>query len=96
MQLVNHLNEFENNKKMLYDISELYILNIENNIFPVSLDMVRDRAGVFLDGWHRYLNNEYAAAKASEKTKLAIDAAAAWEAQKLAGSRIDNRIKLIL
>lgn len=96
MQLGNHLNEFENNKKMLYDISELYILNIENNIFPVSLDMVRDRAGVFLDGWHRYLNNEYAAAKASEKTKLAIDAAAAWEAQKLAGSRIDNRIKLIL
>lgn len=95
LRLGNHANEFENNKKMLCDISELYILNIENNIFPVSLDMVKDRTGLFFDGWHRYLNEEYAAAKASEKTRLAIEVATAWEEQKLAGNRIDNRIKLI-
>lgn len=88
--------EFENNKKMLSDITVIYISHIENDILPISLDSMKDRINIFLEGWNGFLNDEYAAIKAQEKTKLAFDMVTMWQQEKLSGTRVNNRIKDLL
>ncbi len=87
--------DFENSKKLLNDITAVYIAHIENDILPISIDSMKDRINVFLEGWTGFLHREYAEARAIEKATQALEAAAVWQQEKLAGNRIDNRIKAL-
>jgi hypothetical protein len=87
--------EVEQAKKVLADVTLVYTAHIENDILPVSLDSLKDRISVFLEGWTAFLNSEYAEARAMEKSRQAIEAAFNWQQQKLTGNRIDNRIKAL-
>jgi hypothetical protein len=95
LAIENCLSETVNAKKMLNDITIVYIAHIENDILPISIDSMKDRIAVFLEGWTTFLNNEYAEVKAIEKSRQAIEAAMIWQQQKLSGNRIDNRIKAL-
>lgn len=61
---------------------------------PISVDALKDRINVFLEGWNDFLHKEYAVSKAIAKTAQASEVAAEWQAQKLYVNQIDKRIKI--
>ncbi len=72
--------------------TDVYKNHIENDRLPISLDSVKDRINVFLEGWNDFLHEEYAVTKAIEKSKQAAEVANQWQQEKLSGS-LDSRIK---
>ena len=83
------------NKLQVIDATTMiYKSHIENDNIPVSVDALKDRINVFLEGWSDYLHQEYSIAKASEKSSSAIEAALLWEAEKLNRGSIDSRVKI--
>lgn len=91
----NAVRDFENNRKVLNDVTIIYTSRIENDVLPISVDSIKDRINVFLEGWTSFLNDHYAETKAAERVRLALDAAIAWQQEKLAGNQMDNRLKKI-
>lgn len=75
-------------------IATIYILHIQSDNLPISIDSLKDRINVFLEGWNDCLYQEYAVAKATAKTAHAAQAATAWQAEKIDASKIDKRVKI--
>jgi hypothetical protein len=73
--------------------TDIYKSHIENDNLPISVDSMKDRINVFLEGWNDLLHDEYAIAKAVEKSRLAAEVATEWQSQKLDTNKIDKRIK---
>lgn len=71
----------------------IYILHIQSDNLPISIDALKDRINVFLEGWNDYLFQEYAVARATAKTAQAFDVAMTWQNEKLQNNRVDRRLK---
>ncbi len=74
-------------------ITDIYKSHIENDNLPISVDSMKDRINIYLEGWNDFLHDEYAIAKAVEKSRLAAEAATEWQSLKLHTNSIDRRIK---
>lgn len=74
-------------------IAVIYTLHIQSDNLPISVDALKDRINVFLEGWNDFLYQEYAIPKAAEKTTKAAETAANWQNDKLERSHIDKRVK---
>ncbi|NVM66600.1 hypothetical protein FHW88_004918 [Mucilaginibacter sp. SG538B] len=75
-------------------IAAIYTVHIQSDNLPISVDALKDRINVFLEGWNDFLFNEYAIAKASLKTSEAAGVALAWQNEKLNMNKLDKRVKL--
>jgi len=75
-------------------IAAIYTVHIQSDNLPISVDALKDRINVFLEGWNDFLFNEYAIAKASLKTSEAAGVALAWQNEKLNLNKLDKRVKL--
>ncbi|WP_316738084.1 phospholipase D-like domain-containing protein [Pedobacter aquatilis] len=100
--LPNKLNQLkEINKKDLVtgtqhiqDIATIYKSHIENDNLPISVDSLRDRINIFLEGWNDYLHEQYSIAIATTKSREAFDTTVEWQKEKIITTQIDHRIKL--
>ena len=72
--------------------TDIYKAHIENDVLPISVDSVKDRINVFLEGWNDFLHDEYSVNKAMEKSRAAAEVATDWQTQKLSSNRLDQRI----
>lgn len=75
-------------------IAAIYTMHIQSDKLPVTIDALKDRMNIFLEGWNDFLHKEYAVAKATLKTTQAAEVAAKWQNEKLSSNKIDNRIKI--
>jgi hypothetical protein len=75
-------------------ISAIYTTHIQSDNLPISIDALKDRINVFLEGWNDFLHKEYSIFRATLKTSQAADVAIAWQADKLNANKIDKRVKL--
>jgi hypothetical protein len=94
LQIENKRNDLSNKLQVIDATTMIYKSHIENDNIPVSVDALKDRINVFLEGWSDYLHQEYSIVKASEKSSSAIEAALLWEAEKLNRGSIDSRVKI--
>lgn len=74
-------------------ITDVYVSYIENDNYLISIHAVKDRISTFLEGWYRFLHEEYSITKANNITKLSYEAASAWKQEKLVSKNLDSRIK---
>jgi hypothetical protein len=58
--------------------TEICISNIENDRFPISVDSLKDRISVFLEGWNELLHEEYSVGKAKQFSEEARAEADDW------------------
>ncbi|WP_440134339.1 phospholipase D-like domain-containing protein [Chitinophaga sancti] len=75
-------------------IATIYTIHIQSDNLPISVDALKDRINVFLEGWNDFLHQEYAIAKATTKTAQAAEVAAEWQETKIFVHRIDHRVKI--
>lgn len=94
LQIENKRNDFSNKLQVIDATTMIYKSHIENDNIPVSVDALKDRINIFLEGWSDYLHQEYSITKASEKSSSAIEVALVWEAEKLNRGSIDSRVKI--
>jgi hypothetical protein len=87
-------NDFNIKNQNIQQITDIYISHIENDNLPLSVDSLKDRMNIFLEGWNDYLHNEFSVSKATEKGFLASEAASSWLNNKLSNNKLDHRIKL--
>jgi hypothetical protein len=81
-------------KQHVRDIATIYKSHVENDHLPISVDALRDRINIFLEGWNDYLHEHYSIPIAIEKSREAFDTAIDWQNEKMSGSQIDKRIKI--
>ncbi|WP_184548331.1 phospholipase D-like domain-containing protein [Mucilaginibacter sp. FT3.2] len=74
-------------------IASIYVMHIQSDNLPISVDALKDRINVFLEGWNDFLYQEYAIPKANSKTAQATEIAIAWQKEKLYTDRVDKRVK---
>jgi len=74
-------------------IASIYTVHIQSDHLPISVDALKDRINVFLEGWNDFLYGEYAVVKANLKTAQAAEVAGQWQNEKLQTNRIDKRVK---
>lgn len=86
-------NELLSKTKLIEVITDIYKSHVENDNIPVSIDALKDRINIFLEGWSEFLFKEYSNFKASEKSTNATNAALNWEDNKLNKNFIDTRVK---
>jgi hypothetical protein len=75
-------------------VTDVYKSHIDNDNLPISVDSLKDRINVFLEGWNDLLHDEYSVPKAIEKSQHASVIATEWQNAKLDVNRLDKRIKL--
>ena len=71
----------------------IYTVHVQSDNLPISVDALKDRINVFLEGWNDHLFAEFAVARATLKTTEAFDTAMAWQNEKLQTNKIDKRVK---
>jgi hypothetical protein len=75
-------------------IASIYTIHIQSDNLPISVDALKDRINVFLEGWNDFLYQEYSIPKATLKTTQAAEIALAWQNEKLHTYKVDKRVKL--
>ena len=75
-------------------VTDIYKSHILNDNLPISIDSLKDRINVYLEGWNDLLHHEYAVPKAIEKSELAAAVATEWQNAKLDMNKLDKRIKI--
>lgn len=80
--------------KTIDEIAAIYTQHIHSDNLPISVDALKDRINVFLEGWNDFLCGEYAVARAALKTAQAGEAATQWQNEKLSSNKIDKRVKV--
>lgn len=73
-------------------IAAIYTMHIQSDNLPISVDALKDRINVFLEGWNDFLHKEYSVVRAELKSAQAADVAMDWQADKLKGNKIDKRV----
>ena len=86
-QLIKDLETIDN-------IAGIYTARIQSDNHPISVDALKDRINIFLEGWNDCLCKEFAVGKATLKTSQAAEVAANWEAAKISARKIDKRVKV--
>jgi hypothetical protein len=85
--------QLANDKDTVDKTAAVYVVHIQSDNLPISVDALKDRINVFLEGWNDFLFDEFAVNRATIKTKLSLEAAMIWQNDKLQKNRIDKRIK---
>ena len=85
--------EYALKKQYFNHICDLYKNKIENNNPNVSIDALRDRINIFLEGWNDFLHKFFSVAIATEKSGNATKVATEWLTAKLLNDKIDARVK---
>jgi hypothetical protein len=80
--------------KMIDEVAAIYAQHIQSDNLPISVDALKDRINIFLEGWNDFLYEEFAVAKAKLKTREAADMATTWQGGKINTNKIDKRIKI--
>lgn len=83
-----------NKKKEIEQISDLYHSHVENDNLPISVDAMKDRISVFLDGWNTFLHKEYSIIKAIEMSSNATGVANEWMSGKIQSNGRENIFKV--
>jgi hypothetical protein len=73
-------------------IAAIYTMHIQSDNLPISVDALKDRINVFLEGWNDFLHKEYSVVRAELKSAQAADVAMDWQVDKLKGNKIDKRV----
>jgi len=74
---------FHNEIHSIENISQAYISNIENNKFPISFNLLKDRISVFLEGWNEWLHTEFSVSKAMLLSEKSRNEAGEWKKTKM-------------
>lgn len=85
--------EFRTKIQEISNTTDIYKSHVENDNVPVSVDALKDRINVFLEGWNDYLHKEYSIQKAVEKSAMARTASNEWQEEKSFNSIINSRLK---
>jgi len=93
-QVENRKNDLANKLQVIEASTDIYKSHVENDNIPVSIDALKDRINVFLEGWNDFLHQEYSISKASEKSAHATEMALNWEYKKINKNSIDMRVKV--
>lgn len=93
-QIENRKNDLSNKLQVVGATTDIYKSHVENDNIPVSIDALKDRINVFLEGWNDFLHQEYSIIKASEKSAHATEIALNWESNKINKNAIDARVKI--
>lgn len=80
--------------KTIDEVAAIYTQHIQSDNLPISVDALKDRINVFLEGWNDFLYEEYAVVKAHLKTSEAAEMANAWQSEKISTNKIDKRVKV--
>ncbi|MFD2598678.1 phospholipase D-like domain-containing protein [Sphingobacterium corticis] len=72
--------------------TDIYISHIENDSFPISLNALKDRINIFLEGWNDFLHREYSIAKATEMSQAATNSVDDWQNNKIITQKLDHRV----
>lgn len=83
LQIDKYKSEATINEQTIEQITDIYKSHIENNNIPLSVDAIKDRISIFLEGWNDFLHEEYAVKKAIDKSRLAHETALMWQNDKL-------------
>lgn len=79
-------------KQHISDIATIYKSHVQNDNLPISIDALRDRINVFLEGWNDFLHERYAIPIAMQKSREAFETAVSWQNDKMKNSQIDKRV----
>ncbi|AZI24778.1 DUF1669 domain-containing protein [Pedobacter sp. G11] len=90
----NRKNDLNNKLQIIEITTDIYKSHVENDNLSVSIDALRDRINIFLEGWNDFLHKEYSISKASEKSALATEIAILWEHNKVNRNSVDARVKI--
>lgn len=80
--------------QVIRQTADLYTSHIENDNLPISLDSLKDRINIFLEGWNDFLHQQYSITKATEMSTLAANSVNQWQEQKIVTQKIDRRVKI--
>lgn len=86
--------QFLKDSETIDNITGIYTMRIQSDNLPISIDALKDRINIFLEGWNDSLFKEFAVEKATLKTPQAAEVAASWEADKISVRKIDKRVKV--
>jgi hypothetical protein len=75
-------------------ISDLYRSHVENDNLPISVDAMKDRISVFLNGWNKFLHEEYSITKAIEMSSRAMVFSNEWLSAKVQSQGRENIFKV--
>ncbi|MGJ1266692.1 phospholipase D-like domain-containing protein [Sphingobacterium spiritivorum] len=92
--LEHRKNDLDNKLQVIEITTDIYKSHVENDNIPVSLDALKDRINIFLEGWNDFLHQEYSIIKASEKSAFATEVALNWENNKINRNSLDTRVKI--
>lgn len=82
-------------KQHISDIASIYKSHVLNDNIPISVDALRDRINVFLEGWNDFLHERYSIPLAIEKSGEAFETAIKWQNDKIKNSQIDKRVQML-
>jgi len=81
--------------KTIDEIAAIYSQHIQSDNLPISINALKDRINVFLEGWDDFLHQQYAVALATLKAGQASEVADAWQEDKINNNKISKRITVI-
>lgn len=81
-------------KHHISDIATIYKSHVQNDNLPISIDALRDRINIFLEGWNDFLHERYSIPLAMEKSHEAFETAISWQNEKMKNSQIDKRVQI--
>lgn len=83
--------EFNLHNQYYEDMTEIYKGHVTNNKLPVSIDALRDRISLFMEGWSVFLHQHFANALAVKKFADAEAISTTWINEKIDNNLIDKR-----
>lgn len=78
--------------QIIENTTDIYLSHVENDKLPISLDALKDRINLYLEGWNTYLHDQYSVKLASDMGLKAQEKARLWKEDKFQNSRIDKRL----
>lgn len=76
------------------NIAGIYTQRILSDNLPISIDALKDRINIFLEGWNDFLHKQYAENLAKQKSWQATEVSLAWQSEKITVKKIDKRVKV--
>jgi len=81
--------------KMIDEVAAIYSQHIQSDNLPISINALKDRINVFLEGWDDFLHQQYAVVLATLKASQAAETANVWQNEKINTNKVDKRVKVI-
>lgn len=75
-------------------IAGIYTQRILSDNLPISIDALKDRINIFLEGWNDFLHKHFAVELAKQKSLHAAEVSALWQSEKITVKKIDKRVKV--